>query len=259
MRLPVEQYYILDPNQITFLAGNRFILAVPRIELFGSWLQPTIEVEVFPGDTSVRLVADHCKIQGNGPLSGLNGKFAMSFTTELTWSNTNSSSSRAAAAVGPSPNSGVHNNSNTPSSSSSRSSSPFQVQKRPLQQPDSTTPPPSSSSSGYDLGAQLRDGWERLTHPGATPVTSSSHPVPAGSPGEIRGTCAVDVWCEVIPPFHLMPRPLLVSTCNAVLGGLVSSLLPLFLRQLAADYGKWARDPAYRASRAARSAPLVKP
>jgi hypothetical protein len=258
MRLPVEQYYILDPNQITFLAGNRFILAVPRIELFGSWLQPTIEVEVFPGDTSVRLVADHCKIQGNGPLSGLNGKFAMSFTTELTWSSSSSNGAPAAAAPG-----GTHTSStSSSSSSSSRSGSPFVVTQRSLQQPDNHNNSSSSSSSGYDLGAQLRDGWERLTHPGAPAVTtttsSSSHP-PAGSPGEIRGTCAVDVWCEVIPPFHLMPRPLLVSTCNAVLGGLVSSLLPLFLRQLAADYGKWARDPAYRASRAARSAPLVKP
>jgi hypothetical protein len=47
------------------------------------------------------------------------------------------------------------------------------------------------------------------------------------------------------------------STCNAVMRGLVSSLLPLFMRQLAADYGKWATDEAYRAERAARSKPLV--
>lgn len=50
MQLPVEQYYILDPNQITLLSGNTFILSVPtKINLLGASLQPVITVEVTTG------------------------------------------------------------------------------------------------------------------------------------------------------------------------------------------------------------------
>lgn len=28
MKLPIEQYFVLDPSQITFLSGNRFSLKV---------------------------------------------------------------------------------------------------------------------------------------------------------------------------------------------------------------------------------------
>lgn len=62
---------------------------------------------------------------------------------------------------------------------------------------------------------------------------------------------------QVVPPFQLLPREVLVGTCNGVLRGLVSSLLPLFMRQLSADYERWAQDPAYRAERAQRSKPLA--
>ncbi len=61
---------------------------------------------------------------------------------------------------------------------------------------------------------------------------------------------------QVVPPFHLMPREVLEGSCNAVLRALVNSLLPLFLRQLADDYGKWASTDSYRALRAARTKPL---
>lgn len=86
---------------------------------------------------------------------------------------------------------------------------------------------------------------------------SSSSQVAQLPEGEIVGDAKLDVWSETLPPFNLMPRAMMESTCNAVMRGLVSSLLPLFMRQLAADYGKWATDEAYRAERAARSKPLV--
>lgn len=47
-----------------------------------------------------------------------------------------------------------------------------------------------------------------------------------------------------------------VGTCNGVMRGLVNSLLPLFVRQLADDYHKWSKDAQYRTVRAARSMPL---
>ena len=54
------------------------------------------------------------------------------------------------------------------------------------------------------------------------------------------------MWCEVVPPFNLMPREFLEASCNAVLATTTSLLLPVFLRRLAQDYQKWAADPAYR-------------
>jgi hypothetical protein len=59
----------------------------------------------------------------------------------------------------------------------------------------------------------------------------------------------VKVWCEVLPPFHRMPRALLSGACNAVLRRAVPALLGAFIRQLAADYRHWATDAAYRARR----------
>lgn len=38
--------------------------------------------------------------------------------------------------------------------------------------------------------------------------------------------------------------------------GLVNTLLPLFVRKLAEDYGRWAADSSYRLSRASRKVPL---
>ena len=33
MTLPIEQYFVLDPSQIQFLGGDRFLLLVPRINV----------------------------------------------------------------------------------------------------------------------------------------------------------------------------------------------------------------------------------
>ena len=79
----------------------------------------------------------------------------------------------------------------------------------------------------------------------------------AASAGFIQADGALDVWCEVVPPFGVLPRPVLEGACNAVMRTLLDSLLPMFVEQLAADYAKWAADPAYRAMRAKRSVPLV--
>lgn len=33
MLLPVEQYFVLDPKQISWIEGNRFHLSVPRLNV----------------------------------------------------------------------------------------------------------------------------------------------------------------------------------------------------------------------------------
>ena len=65
------------------------------------------------------------------------------------------------------------------------------------------------------------------------------------------------VWCEVLPPFHLMPRTLLATACNAVLRRALPSLLSVFVVQLGKDYARWAAEPDYRAARAAPKPALL--
>ncbi|CAG9461628.1 unnamed protein product [Pedinophyceae sp. YPF-701] len=71
-----------------------------------------------------------------------------------------------------------------------------------------------------------------------------------GALGCIDGSSKLDVWCEVVPPFNAMPRRALESTCSAVLRATVGQMFPAFLRNLAADYRRWATDADYRAERA---------
>ncbi len=75
--------------------------------------------------------------------------------------------------------------------------------------------------------------------------------------GQIQANLQMDVWCEVIPPFNMMPREVLQGSCNVVMKALVSSLLPMFVDKLGKDYQKWATDGGYRATRASRSLPLA--
>ncbi len=49
--------------------------------------------------------------------------------------------------------------------------------------------------------------------------------------GTVHGSLDLDVWSEVIGPFRFLPRSVLEGTGNAVLGTLMSSLLPPFLKR----------------------------
>ena len=49
----------------------------------------------------------------------------------------------------------------------------------------------------------------------------------------VQGTAKLDVWSEVVAPFHLMPRGVLEGSGSAVMAGLVRSLLPPFLQRYA--------------------------
>jgi hypothetical protein len=117
---------------------------------------------------------------------------------------------------------------------------------------------PAASSSG--LPVQAASSSSSSSQGGLAGMFSkggSSSQVVQLPDGEIVGDAKLDVWSEVLQSFRFIPRSIQESTCNAIMHGLVSSLLPLFMRQLAADYGRWATDEAYRAARAARSKPLT--
>ncbi|GBF87308.1 hypothetical protein Rsub_00019 [Raphidocelis subcapitata] len=110
--------------------------------------------------------------------------------------------------------------------------------------------PGAPAGSGRRAWRSLRSGIGQWAAGGGGGGDSSGD----GS-GVMTGTTSVEVYCEVVPPFNLMPREAMEGSCNAVLGGLVRSLLPVFMRQLAADYQRWAVDEAYRRERAARGRP----
>ena len=170
MLLPLEQYFVLDPNQIKFIEANRFLLTVPRQTFFSLWLEPEVEISVVNVGRKVVLQAERCRIRGSDLVENmkLDSRFALRFTTELTWSSD-------------------------------------------------------------------------------------------GQVGFIDAKLDSSVWCEVIPPFNLMPREVLISSCNVVMNALVGSLLPMFCSRLAKDYEKWATNPQYRMTRAQRSMPLSLP
>jgi hypothetical protein len=128
----------------------------------------------------------------------------------------------------------------------------------------SNAPSEAPAQAPQQQQSQLRAGWDKLkswssSNNGSSSNGSSSNGNGSSSstPGSITGAATVQVWCEVVPPFQLMPREVLQNSCNVVITGLVNSLLPWFMRQLAADYAKWAADPAYRAERRLRTTQKV--
>jgi hypothetical protein len=56
MMLPVEQYFVLDPNQIKWIEGNRFHLTVPRLQFFDIWLEPDVEISVTMGGSPPKVI-----------------------------------------------------------------------------------------------------------------------------------------------------------------------------------------------------------
>lgn len=70
-----------------------------------------------------------------------------------------------------------------------------------------------------------------------------------GDTASITGTVFLEVFTRVIPPFNLIPRPMLEGSVNAILRGLIRTMLPFFMHRLAADYRRWATDEEYRAFR----------
>jgi hypothetical protein len=247
MQLPVEQYYILDPSQIALVSGNTFVLSVPKINLLGASLQPVITVEVTSAHDAVVLQATDCQLNATGIMGGLDGCFAMQFTTRLTWKSPQHPQQQQQLATQEVQE--QQHRRELDALAAEQAQLKAQQQQQQVQ----------ANGASVGAGSSIRAGWDRLRQgmsSGSSSAGKAGAPAAGGAlRGSITGSASVDVWCEVIPPFNLMPREVLVGTCNTVISGLINSLLPWFTRQLAADYQKWAREPAYRAARAARSRP----
>jgi len=166
MRLPVEQYAVLDGANITRVGRNDFKLAVPRIEFFDIWIEPVLEVtvefeEAADAPPKVVMRAKRCNISGSRWIEDMriNDKFEMDFRAELRW--------KAAAGS-------------------------------------------------------------------------------CGGPGKLFCKTALEVYCEALQPFAVLPRPTLEGSCNAVLSTFGPSIMRLFLEKLSQDYHRWSRDSSYR-------------
>jgi hypothetical protein len=255
MQLPVEQYYILDPSQIQLLSGNTFVLSVPKINLLGASLQPVITVEVTSEADAVILQATDCQLNATGIMGGLDEKFAMQFTTRLTWKSPQHHQQHPQQFALQAQEQQHRRELDILAAEQQQ----LKVQQAQRQQQQAQATGSATGAGSSSTGSSIRAGWDRLRQ-ASWPRSNGNASAAAGGTvdtlrGSITGSAVVDVWCEVIPPFTMMPREVLVGTCNTVISGLVNSLLPWFTRQLAADYQKWAHDAAYRAARAARGRP----
>jgi len=91
MKLPVEQYAVLEASEIQRLGPNLFELKGPRMEFFNIWVEPRLRVTVTQdlGDEdtlpSVTLSSDTAEVDGSDFVRSLNSKFNIGWTTKLTW------------------------------------------------------------------------------------------------------------------------------------------------------------------------------
>eukprot|EP01026_Neomeris_dumetosa_P043465 TRINITY_DN3644_c0_g1_i1.p1 TRINITY_DN3644_c0_g1~~TRINITY_DN3644_c0_g1_i1.p1 ORF type:complete len:255 (-),score=26.19 TRINITY_DN3644_c0_g1_i1:380-1144(-) len=84
MRLPPEQYSILDANIIQYLGNDRFQLNVPRLDLIMNvWVKPIVDVEVTVSPDMVRVRAYNCIVDGPPVIKSLNEKFCFSLWLNL--------------------------------------------------------------------------------------------------------------------------------------------------------------------------------
>jgi hypothetical protein len=58
----------------------------------------------------------------------------------------------------------------------------------------------------------------------------------------IRAQGDISIEVDIPPPFSFVPKPVLTSTANAALGGVISIILQAFVSKMAEDYGRWVRD-----------------
>eukprot|EP01024_Parvocaulis_polyphysoides_P034923 TRINITY_DN30923_c0_g1_i1.p2 TRINITY_DN30923_c0_g1~~TRINITY_DN30923_c0_g1_i1.p2 ORF type:complete len:258 (+),score=14.64 TRINITY_DN30923_c0_g1_i1:205-978(+) len=84
MRLPPEQYDLLDRSLISYYGGNKFSLRVPRIDIFNLWVEPRIDMEVDVNNDRVLAKAYNCVVDGPPVIQSINSKFCFKLTLKIT-------------------------------------------------------------------------------------------------------------------------------------------------------------------------------
>jgi hypothetical protein len=89
-------------------------------------------------------------------------------------------------------------------------------------------------------------GTTRFTWTGDAPADGAAPAKPA-----ICSVTDLRVGVDPPPPFSRISARVLTRVGNAVLGAVCAQLQRVFVKALAADYARWARDADYRAARQA--------
>ena len=63
-------------------------------------------------------------------------------------------------------------------------------------------------------------------------------------------TSFLDVWCEVVPPFHLVPISFLERSCSVIVNATLKALVKVFTSHLLDDFRLWSSSEKYRSERA---------
>jgi len=89
MRLPVEQYSMLNESLITRNPNDpdKFILQVPPLSILSVWIQPSVEVSVETLEDRVELKAANCHIDGSNTIikMGLDKRFEFEAISTMQW------------------------------------------------------------------------------------------------------------------------------------------------------------------------------
>ena len=175
LRLPIEQYFISDPDSITKVSANEFLFQLPQLKFFNVWVAPEVKMSVQLDEepkTVVNIKANKCTVSGSKFIEKmrLNDRLSIKVKTSLEETGTVDDSR------------------------------------------------------------------------GTTDHTSA-----------MKAQTTLEVWCEVVPPFNLLPKAFLEKSCNAVLRTTLKTLLKAFMVELKDDYHLWSTDESYRKERAKRS------
>lgn len=169
LKLPIEQYFISDPDRITKVSENEFLFQLPRLLFFNVWVAPVVTMSVRVTEepqTVVNIEAMRCVVEGSSFVEKMriNDRLRIKVRTSL------------------------------------------------------------REAEGGEGDASL-----------------------------LRAATNLEVWCEIVPPFNLLPKKFLEKSCNAVLKQTLKTLLKSFLVELKEDYHAWSTDAEYREERARRS------
>eukprot|EP00798_Chlamydomonas_sp_ICE-L_P002146 gene2146-18195_t len=231
MFLPVEQYFVLDPERIRHLEGPNFVITIPRIEILGAWLEPEVRISVVTETNPPRvfLQANDYSLKGSEGIEAmrLNEKFAMNFATELTWKSPQT-------AFGSNPNGSARATqpqdgeiiANATLDVWAEVVPPFNFMPREVLQASCNVVMNGTMASGRRTRSTGSSG-----HYEASPCNS---PAPAGA----------DLW-------QVVERHPVQGTA-----GTTKQALAIVQRLLGQTYGKWSKDIQYSKQQALRSKPL---
>lgn len=97
MKLPVSQYYVLDPSLITSKGDSDFEFSVPKLEFFNEWIKPSVVAKVSQTANSVHIKTKEAEMDVSELIASLDldRRWFMIFESTLTWENSTEESDKS--------------------------------------------------------------------------------------------------------------------------------------------------------------------